>query len=592
MKINVNGNEYEIKGASGKTVLEACADIGVNIPNLCYSKNLGLLSSCRACVVEIEGRWNLVPACGVNIADGMIIKTNSPRVLDARKTVLELLLSDHELDCLKCSRTSDCRLKKASEDAQCDAKRFARDKEFVTVDQKNDYIRRNPNKCIMCGRCVKVCAIHQQVDVLAVNGRGFESTVGVAWDKELGSVPCITCGQCVANCPTAALEEAQATNRHDHLQLLKEKIADDKTHVIIATAPSTRVAIGEGFGMKSGTNVQGKMVTALKKLGFDRIFDLNLAADFTIMEEGVEFISKLDNWEGEVKTLFTSCCPGWINYVTMMHPDLIPNISTTKSPQQIFGALAKTYYADKIDIEPKNIFMVMLMPCVTKSSEANRKGIDANSRIKDVDMVVTVREMIRLIKESGIDFKNLDDGKYDDPMGLSSGAGLIFGTTGGVTEAALRTVCEHIMGKKMENIEFHDLRGEKGIKVANVRDLKDKNGNNIRAAVVSGITNAERVIQDIKSGYEHYHYVEVMACPGGCVNGGAMPAHDAIIQDNFGNARNRSKTIYNMDQYNNLRRSHENPVVKQIYDEFLGKPNGKKAHELLHTTHTPRKKYN
>jgi len=635
MKITIDNREYEING-DGKSVLDVCHMLGINIPNLCYSKNLGLLSSCRVCLVEIEGRWNLTTACGEPARDGMIIRTNSPRVTEARKTILELLLSDHELKCLSCTRTTDCRLKLASESSQCDSERFianpqhidgathgnpnhtAKSNDVGRIDQANNYVRRNPNKCILCGRCVKVCAVHQEVGVLAVNGRGFNAHIGVAWDKELGSVPCITCGQCVVNCPTAALEEVDhdeilnlslidgkrkgnAKNKKNNREIglqspkisLKQKLADKNTHVIIATAPSTRVAVGEAFGLPSGTNCEGKMVASLKRLGFDKVFDLNLAADFTIMEEGTELLAKLNSRKGSgIETQFTSCCPGWVNYVQMMHPDLLDKVSTTKSPQQIFGALAKTYYADKMGIDPKNIFVAMLMPCIAKSSEANRVGIDHTCDFKDVDIAITVKQYARMVREAGIDFAKLECEKFDDPLGMSSGAGLIFGTTGGVSEAALRTISEKMLGKRLDNIDFHNIRGEQGIKVAEVPEIKDSKGNLVRVAVVSGIANAERVIQDIKSGKENYHFVEVMACPGGCVNGGGMPVHNDIIQDNFANARKRASTMYDMDQYNNLRRSHDNPVVKKIYEEFLGEPNGELAHKLLHTCYKPRKKYN
>jgi NADP-reducing hydrogenase subunit HndD len=577
MKIKINGKEYKVK--SGATILETCQSIGVDIPNLCYCRNIGAIASCRVCVVEVKGWNNLVTACNTPVTEGMEIRTNTTRVLEARKTVLELLLSDHQLDCLKCPRTSDCRLKLAAEDAGANAERFLRNKEFVNVDTNNDYIKRNPNKCILCGRCTRMCSASQQVGVLSTNGRGFNSRIGVAFDKSLESVPCITCGQCVANCPTAALAEI------DNLDLLKQKLNDPNLHVVIATAPSTRIAIGEGFNMPTGTDATGKMVASLRRLGFDRVFDLNLAADFTIMEEGTEFLSRLAC--NKNLPMLTSCCPGWINYAQMYHADLIPNISTTKSPQQIFGALLKTYYAEKAGIDPKKIFTVMLMPCIAKQSEANRKGIDSSTKYRDVDMTITVRQLVKLIKENRINFQSLKDEKFDDPLSLSSGAGLIFGTTGGVMEAALRTLSEKLLGKRLDNIDFQSVRGEKGIKIAEV-----ELGNILaRVAVVSGMSNAERLLQQVKNGEETLHFIEIMACPNGCVNGGGMPVHNAPIQDNFTNSVNRAKTLYKMDQYNNLRRSHENPVVAEIYRDFLGEPNSDLAHKLLHTSYKPRKKY-
>ena len=591
MKVKIDGKEYKIDISKGATVLDACAQVGINITNLCYSKNLGILSSCRVCVVEIVGRWNLIPACGINVEEGMEIKTNTARVIQARKTVLELLLSDHQLDCLSCARTADCRLKKAAEDSMCDANRFIKTEIENRTPDNDRYITRNQKKCILCARCVKVCMAHQEVGVLAINGRGIQSRAGVAWDKELGSVPCIACGQCVVNCPTAALEEK------GDLPLLKRKLADQDTHVVVALAPSTRVALGESFGMEPGTNVEGKMISALRKLGFDRVFDLNLAADFTIMEEGTELINRIK--ENKNLPQYTSCCPAWINYVTMTHKDLIPNISTTKSPQQIFGALAKSYYAEKAKIDPKKMHVVMMMPCVAKAGETERAGIDSvdpKAKIKDVDQSITVKQFARLMKEYKIDFAKLEEEKFDDPLGLSSGAGLIFGTTGGVCEAALRTIVETQYGTTPQAakraVDFHNVRGEQGLKEAIIDELKDANGNPVKVAVVSGISNAEALIQKIKKGKAFYHFIEVMACPGGCVNGGGMPVHDANLQDNFANARKRASTIYDMDQYNNLRRSHENPTVKQIYKEFLGEPNGDLAHKLLHSTHKPKKRYN
>jgi len=431
-----------------------------------------------------------------------------------------------------------------------------------------------------------VCAATQQVGVLAINGRGYDANIGCAWDKSLQTVPCITCGQCVANCPTAALVEV------DNLPLLKEKLADPDTHVIIATAPSTRVAIGEGFGMRKGENATGKMVAALRRVGFDKVFDLNLAADITIMEEATEFLRRLNSGGDEGLPMLTSCCPGWINYAEMFHEELLPNISSVKSPQQIFGALSKTYYSEKMGIEPKKIFTVMLMPCIAKQSEAMRDGIDTSKKYKDVDMTVTVRQMVRLIKEFRIHFQDLEDENFDDPLGMSSGAGLIFGTTGGVMEASLRTLSEKLLGKQLDDIDFHGVRGERGIKVAEIPTLKDSKGRNINVAVVSGIANAEKVLKEIKSKEKFYHFVEIMACLGGCVNGGGMPVHSGQIQNNFGNSIKRAKTMYNMDQYNNLRRSHDNPTVIEIYKEYLGEHGGELAHRLLHTDYKSRKKYN
>jgi len=528
MNVKINNKEYQVK--QGTTILEACREVGIDIPNLCYSKNVGAIASCRVCVVEVKGFRNLVTSCNMPVSEGMEILTATPRVIRARKTVLELLLSDHNLNCLKCPRTSDCRLKKAAEDSACNAERFKRNKEFHAEDKNNNYIRRYNDKCILCGRCTRVCAATQQVGVLAANGRGFDAHIGCAWGQPLETVPCITCGQCVANCPTGALVEV------DNLDLLKRKLADPNVHVVLQTAPSVRVALGDGFNMKKGENVEGKMVAAFKLLGFDKVFDTDLASDFTIMEEGTEFLKRLQNPNAKLPML-TSCCPGWINYVQMFHPELLENVSTTKSPQQILGALIKSYYAQETKIEPEKIFVVSLMPCIAKQSECERHGIDSSKKYKDVDMTMTARQAIRLIKEFGIKFAELGDEKFDDPTGISSGAGLIFGTTGGVMEAALRTLAEKILNKKLDNIDFHAVRGEKGVKTAEVPELKDKQGRAINVAVVSGITNAEKLLQEINRGEKFYHFIEIMACPGGCVNGGGMPVHDAQLQDNFANGQ-------------------------------------------------------
>jgi NADP-reducing hydrogenase subunit HndD len=575
MKIFVNGAEYEV--AAGQTILDAALSVGEEIPTLCYERSIGAIASCRVCVVEVSGRRGLVTSCNTPVAEGMQIITNSEKVLSARRTVAELLMSDHQLDCMKCERSFDCRLRKVATALHVDARQYPKDKEYVHPITEGRYIQRNNNKCINCGRCIRVCKNFQQVGVIATNGRGFTSDIGCAFGRGLGSTNCIACGQCVANCPTGALCEVS------HLDELKQKLEDPNVYAVVATAPSTRVALGEGFGLPAGTNVQGKMVAALRRLGFNKVFDLDLGADFTIMEEGAEFLGRLKT--GKNLPQFTSCCPAWINYVMKVHPELKPNISSAKSPMGMFGALVKTYYAKKAGIDPKNIYCVMLMPCIAKQSERDRlQGLlnsSAGAACCDIDLVVSSRSLMQLINEKWIDFAHLPDEEYDDPMSLSSGAGLIFGTTGGVAEAAIRTVSELYLKKRMDDkdIEFKAVRDGKGVKEAEV-DLGDRK---VKIAVVSGIANAEKVICDIKDGKKQYDFIEVMACPGGCVNGGGQPVHCGDIQDNRGNARVRADTLYKMDKYNVLRRSHENPAVKQIYKEFLGEPNSEIAHKLLHT---------
>jgi NADP-reducing hydrogenase subunit HndD len=573
VKIFVNGGEYNV--APNKTILEACYSVGIELPSLCYEKSIGAIASCRVCVVEVIGRRGLVTSCNTPIAEGMQIITNSERVVNARRTVLELLLSDHKLNCIECDRVHSCRLKHAAIMTRADAGHFAVDDKNNRRQLDDKYIQRDNSKCINCGRCLRVCKNFQQVGVLGVNGRGYNAKVGCAYGKGLGAVPCIACGQCVANCPTGALIDVS------NLDELRVKLADPDIHTVVATAPSIRVAIGERFGLPVGTNAQGKMVAALRRLGFKKVFDLDLGADFTIMEEGAELLERIKS--GENNPLFTSCCPAWVNYMQSYHPELIPNVSTAKSPMGMFGALVKTYYADKAGIDPKNIYLVMLMPCIAKQTELERLGNG------DIDMVITTRSVVRLIKEGGIDFIHLPDEQFDNPMSLSSGAGLIFGTTGGVTEAAVRTVSELYLNKRMpdESIDFKAVRGDKGIKTAEV----NLDGRIVKIAVVSGIANAENLIQNINAGKENYDFVEVMACPGGCVNGGGQPSHYGAIQDNRGNARIRAHALYSMDKYNNLRRSHENPTIKQIYEEFLGSPNSPLAHKLLHTHYKPTAKY-
>jgi NADP-reducing hydrogenase subunit HndD len=419
--------------------------------------------------------------------------------------------------------------------------RFNKDKDCMPIEADDRFVKRDNSKCINCSRCIRVCKNFQNVGVLGVNGRGFSSFVGCAFGKGLDSTACISCGQCVANCPTGALIEVSK------LDEIKQKIADKNVHCVIATAPSVRVAIGEGFGLPSGTNAQGKMVAALRKLGFDKVFDLNLGADFTIMEEGAELLERVK--AGRNLPQFTSCCPAWINYMELVHPELMPNVSTAKSPMGMFAALIKSYYAKKMGISPKNIYCAMLMPCIAKMSEIARDGV------QDVDVILTTRTAVRFMKEEGIDFEHLPDEKYDDPMSLSSGAGLIFGTSGGVAESALRM-------------------------------LKGKLPREIKTVVVSGIANAEKVIQDVKSGKAEYDFIEIMACEGGCVNGGGQPSHTGEIQDNRGNARKRAKTIYTMDKNNKIRKCDDNPVIKQIYKEFLICPNSSLAKKLLHTKFT------
>ena len=535
MQITINHQPYEF--AKPQTILSACAAVGIEVPTLCYEKSIGAIASCRVCVVEVVGRRGLVTACNTPIVDGMQIITNSPRVNQARQTTLELLLSDHRLHCLSCNRREDCRLKRFAAQYGAEKAAFAQSKELPAIRESNHIVRDN-GKCIKCGRCIRVCKQFQQVGVLGTNGRGFDGEIGCAFDEPLAATKCIACGQCVANCPTGALSEAA------DVATLISKLNDPNLHCIIATAPSIRVAIGEGFGLRAGTNAQGKMVAALRRLGFAKVFDLDFAADLTIMQEGAELLERLHT--GKNLPQFTSCCPGWVNYVEQSHPELLPHLSTAKSPMGMFGAVAKTYYAKKMGLKPEQIYLVALMPCVAKMDEITRDDI------KDVDMVLTTRVAIRLLKQQGIDLAKMPDEDFDDPLSLSSGAGLMFGTSGGVCEAALRTIGDQLPRP-------------------------------INSIVVSGIANAEKLIQQIKNGTAHYDFIEVMACTGGCVNGGGQPSDTSLIQDNRGNAKRRAATIKRMDRYHSIHKSSDNPAIKQLYQEFLGSPDSKLARQLLHT---------
>lgn len=543
MKVTINQHEYIFE--QPQTILQACAAVGIEIPSLCYEKSIGAIASCRVCVVKVVGRRGLVTACNTLITDGMQIITHDDEVNTARKTVLELLLADHRLDCLSCARADDCRLKRFAAQYGADKNHFAPSRPLPDIAKDQKHIVRDNAKCIRCGRCVKVCHDMQAVGVLGTLGRGFDGEIGCAFGGGLDTTKCISCGQCVAHCPTGALVE------NSNLPLLLEKLHDPEIHCIIATAPSVRVAIGEGFGLPTGTNVQGKMVAALRRAGFDKVFDLDFGADLTVMQEGAELLERLRS--GKNLPQFTSCCPGWVNYVEQVHPELIPHLSTAKSPMGMFGAVAKTYYAQKMGLNPKKIFTVMLMPCIAKCDEITRDDV------KDVDMVLTTRVAIRFLKQQGINLAMMPDEEYDNPLSLSSGAGLIFGTSGGVCEATMRTI-------------------------------KDQLPRSLKGIVVSGIANAEKLIQKIQAGKADYDFIEVMACPGGCVNGGGQPSDTGLIQDNRGNAKQRAATIKRMDKYQSLHKSSDNPAIQQLYQEFLGSPESELAQKLLHTTFHDRSK--
>ncbi len=578
VNIKINGNDYTVP--AGSTILEAARIAGINIPTLCYLKEINAIGACRICVVEVKGARSLVAACVFPVNEGMEIFTNTPKVIEARKTTLKLILSDHKKECLSCVRSGNCELQQLCADYGIeDTYAFAGVTNKYDIDASASHMSRDNEKCILCRRCVAVCEKNQGVAVIGANDRGFDTNISCAFNYGLGDVACISCGQCITACPTGALTE------RDDTQKVFDAINDPEKVVLVQTAPAVRVGLGEEFGMPIGSIVTGKMVSAIRALGVDKVFDTNFAADLTIMEEATEFIGRYTKKEN--LPLITSCSPGWIKYCEHYHPDMIPNLSSCKSPQGMFGSVAKTFYAQKAGIDPKNIFVVSVMPCTAKKFEAERMDHTAVEGLADIDAVITVRELARMIKKAGIMFNMLPDGEFDAPFGLGSGAGTIFGATGGVMEAALRTAYEVLTGEELENLEFTDVRGTQGIKEASYTIA----GNEIKVAVVSGTANAGKLLDMIKAGEKSYDFIEIMACPGGCVNGGGQPVQPAAVINNYDVKALRAAGLYQDDKNLPHRKSHENPDVKAVYDEFFGKPNSHKAHEILHTGYTARKKY-
>ena len=577
--VNLKINGLDVSVPAGTTILEAAKVAGINIPTLCYMKGINEIGACRVCVVEVKGARSMVASCVYPVSEGMEVVTSSDKVIEARRTTLELLLSDHKKECLSCERNLNCELQKLSLEYGCDAKRFqgATSKEDVQ-DVSTDYLVRDNTKCVLCRRCVAVCNKIQEVAVIGANERGFKTNVSCAFEEDIGNSPCVACGQCINVCPTGALTEKSEIAR------VKKALADPEKIVIVAPAPAVRATLGEEFGNPIGTNVEGKMITALKRLGFDKVFDVNLGADLTIMEEATELLERIKN--GGKLPMITSCSPGWIRYMEFYYPELIENISTCKSPQQMFGAVCKTYWAEKNGIDPKNIYVVTVMPCIAKKFEKNRDNQSA-SGYPDVDASITTRELARLIKEKGIMFNDLPDGKLDNPLGEFTGAGVIFGATGGVMEAALRTAVETISGKELGKLEFSEVRGMEGVKEASYEVA----GKTIKVAVASGLSNAKIICEKIKNGEADYQFVEIMCCPGGCINGGGQPILDSYTRRNVDYKALRASALYNQDAASKIRKSHENEAVKGLYKEFFGEPGSHKAHEILHTSYVARKKY-
>jgi NADP-reducing hydrogenase subunit HndD len=577
MNIKFNGVPYEVK--DGLTILQAARQVGIEIPTLCFLKEINAIGSCRICVVEVKGARNLCAACVHPVSEGMEIFTHSQKVLQSRKLTLELILSTHNRACLSCIRSGNCELQKLCKEFKVDdeSKYDGANQEY-DFDDSACHMYRDNSKCILCRRCVSTCSINQAVAVIGPNDRGFNTHIGCAFEDDLNNTGCVSCGQCIVVCPTGAIAEKDDTDK------VWKALEDTSKHVIVQTAPSIRVTLGDAFGQPIGTNVQGKMVAALRRLGFAKVFDTDFAADLTIMEEATEFLDRLNN--GGDLPLITSCSPGWVKFCETYYPEFIPNLSSCKSPQQMFGAIVKTYYAQKNNIDPKDIVVVGIMPCTAKKFEVGRED-QAAAGVPDCDIALTTRELARMISRAGILFNELPDEEFDNPLGEGSGAGLIFGATGGVMEAALRTAVETVTGEELTNLDFNDVRGKQGIKEAtyNVAGIE------LRVAVVSGLSNAKKLLEKIKSGEAKYHFIEVMACPGGCINGGGQPVVPASVR-NFVDLRAlRAASLYSTDAGMTLRKSHENKAIKELYDNFLEKPGSHKAHKILHTKYTPRKIY-
>ncbi len=573
VKIKINGREYDVPKNS--TVLEACRVAKIDIPTLCYLKDINEIGACRLCLVEVKGARGLVTSCVYPVNEGMEVFTNTPKVQRARKLNLELLLSNHEKKCLSCVRSTNCELQKLCRDYGVEESHFTGTRTEYAIDDSSPSIIRDNNKCILCRRCVAACHKMQGIGVIGPNDRGFDTHIGCAFEMKLAETSCINCGQCIVACPVGALYEK------DDTQKILDAIADPTKHVAICAAPSIRATLGECFGYEPGTDVEGKMVAAMKALGFDGVYDMNLTADLTIMEEATELLDRVAN--GGALPLITSCSPGWIKYCEHYFPQFTENLSSCKSPQQMFGAMYKTYYAEKMGLDPKDIFFVSAIPCTAKKFEVGRADQSA-AGVPDVDVAITTRELGRMIEKAGIDFRALADEKFDQPFEIGSGAGVIFGATGGVMEAALRMAAEVILGQKLKKLDFEDVRGIAGIKTAAYK-LGDME---VKVAVASGTANAKKLLQAIEAGELDVQFVEIMACPGGCVNGGGQPYQPAVVRNNVNLRELRAKVLYTADANMELRKSQDNPAVNKLYEEYLGKPGSHKAHEILHTTYIKR----
>ncbi|MDR2932181.1 MAG: [FeFe] hydrogenase, group A [Oscillospiraceae bacterium] len=577
--VNIKINNRPITVSKELTILEAAKQAKIEIPTLCYLKQINQIGACRICVVEVKGARTLVAACTYPVAEGMEVFTDTPKVHESRRMTLELILSNHDRKCLSCVRSGNCELQRL-------CKQFGVDDEvaFEGVNPRYDFddsamhMTRDNNKCILCRRCVAACSRQQAVGVIGSNDRGFDTHIGCAFDLNLDEVACVSCGQCIVVCPTGAIAEK------DETQKVWDAINDPTKHVVVQTAPSIRATIGEEFGFPIGTDATGKMVAALRRLGFDGVYDTDFAADLTIVEEANELLERVT--KGGPLPLITSCSPGWIKFCEHYYPEFIPNLSSCKSPQQMFGAIFKTWYAETHDLDPKDLFVVGVMPCTAKKFEVNREDENA-AGVPDCDVALTTREIARMIKRAGIEFTELEDEYFDDPLGESTGASVIFGATGGVMEAALRTAVVWLEKEDAGKIEFVEVRGFEGVKEATYNVA----GMDINVAVASGLSNAKMLLEKVKSGEKQYHFIEIMACPGGCINGGGQPVQSAHVRNFVDLRAKRAQVLYNQDSENKVRQSHENPVIKKLYDEYLDKPGSHRAHEVLHTSYKVRSHY-
>ncbi len=575
--VNIKINGVAVAAPKGSTILEAARLAHIEIPTLCFLKEINEIGACRMCVVEVKGARSLVASCVYPINEGMEVWTNTPKVLDSRKKTLQLILSNHDKKCLSCVRSGKCELQTLCKELGVDDENYYEGENVIPeVDSSAAHMIRDNGKCILCRRCTAVCAKTQGVGVIGANERGFQTNISCAFEMPLADTSCVCCGQCIAVCPTGALKEK------DYIDDVLKAINDPDKYVVVQTAPAVRAGLGEAFGYPIGTNVEGKMVAALRKIGFDKVFDTDFSADLTIMEEANELLERITN--GGTLPLITSCSPGWIKYCEHYFPDMLNNLSSCKSPQQMFGAMLKTYYAEKNNIDPKKIVSVSVMPCTAKKFEIGREDQSA-AGVPDVDYSLTTRELARMIDRLGINFLGLPEEKFDEPLGISTGAAVIFGATGGVMEAALRTAVWKLTGENADSpIEFKEVRGTEGIKEASyeVAGLK------VKVAIASGLKNAHDLLTKIKNGEADYQFVEIMACPGGCVNGGGQPQVSGMVR-NFTDVRGlRAKALYDQDAAMSVRKSHENPAIKQLYKEYLGQPGSHKAHETLHTSYVKR----